>query len=148
MNESPAILLVDDSETDLFFMRAAFQKAGCKYPLQGVNDGEEAIAYLSGDGPFGNRAEFPLPSVMLLDLNMPKKSGFEVLAWVRAQPGLKRLTIMILSASTRTIDLERAFDLGANAFLVKPSTMEDLVNMVRCLRDWIQCNQFPSLGIE
>ena len=82
---------------------------------------------------------------MLLDLNMPKKNGFDVLTWVRAQPGLKRLAIIILTASMRIEDMERAFDLGATSFLVKPLALAELVAMLRCLRDWIQINQFPPL---
>jgi CheY-like chemotaxis protein len=145
MNEKETILLVDDSENDLFFMRKAFKKAGVNSPLQEVYNGEEAIAYLKGEDPYRDRDKFPLPVLMLLDLNMPMKSGFDVLTWVRAQKGLKRLSIIVLTASMRTDDVERAFDLGANSFLVKPSDLEALVEMVRCLRDWMQINHFPQL---
>src|SRR4029079_15903319 len=100
-------------------MHAAFKKAHCGNPLQEVRNGEEAIAYLRGEGTYGDRKQFPFPTVMLLDLNMPKKNGFEVIAWVRAQPVLKRLPIVILTASMRSEDVEQAFDLGATSFLVK-----------------------------
>lgn len=126
-------------------MRLAFKKAGNQIPLHEVRNGEEAIAYLKGEGPYGDRTKFPLPCVMLLDLNMPKLGGFEVLELVRAQPGLKRLTIIVLSASLRNEDVARAFDLGTNSFLVKPSTLEALAGMLKGLNDWIQINQFPSL---
>jgi CheY-like chemotaxis protein len=145
MHEGQTILLVDDSENDLILMRAAFKRAKCHTPLQEVRNGEEAIAYLKGEGPYGDRNRFPLPTLMLLDLNMPKKNGFEVLAWVRAQPVLKRLAIIILTASMRSEDVERAFDLGATSFLVKPNTLEALAAMMRCLGEWIQINQFPRL---
>lgn len=146
MHERQTILLVDDSENDIALMRLAFKKAGFIIPLQEVHNGEEAIAYLKGEKPYEDRNEFPLPAVMLLDINMPMKNGFEVLAWVRTQPALKRLSIIILSASMRTEDIERAYDLGANSFLVKPGTMEDLTSMMRCLRDWLQYNHFPPLN--
>jgi CheY-like chemotaxis protein len=146
MNERQTILLVDDSENDLVLMRRAFQMAKCNIPLQEVRNGEEVIAYLKGEGPYGDRIKFPLPTVVLLDLNMPKKDGFDVLAWVRAQPGLKRLTVIILTASMRGEDVERAFDLGATSFLVKPSNLEALTAMMRCLYEWIQINQFPPLN--
>ena len=146
MNEGQTILLADDGEMDIFLMREAFKKAKCSNPLQEVHNGEEAIAYLKGDGPYSDRNKFPLPAVMLLDLNMPKKNGFDVLAWVRAQPMLKRLTIVILTASTRTEDVERAFDLGATSYLVKPGSLEALVAMMRCLCDWVQVNHFPPLS--
>ncbi len=148
MNTQPIILLVDDSEDDLVFMGEAFKKAKCDIALQKVRNGEEAIAYLNGQAPYDDRNKFPLPTVMLLDLNMPKKDGFEVLAWVRGQPVLKRLAIIILTASMRSEDVERAFDLGATSFLVKPSSLEALTTMMRCLNEWIQMNHFPRLTVS
>jgi CheY-like chemotaxis protein len=146
MNGKQTILLVDDSENDLFLMRAAFRKAHFDAALQEVHNGEEAITYLQGDGPYADRGQFPLPALMLMDLNMPMKNGFDVLTWVRAQPGLKRLHVVIVTASMRPEDIDRTFDLGANAFLVKPDTLEALAMMIRCLRDWMQINHFPSLS--
>ena len=145
MNEQQTILLVDDSENDLFLMHNAFKKAEFNVPLQEVHNGDEAIAYLKGDGPYGDRGKFPLPAVVLLDLNMPIKNGFDVLNWVRTESELKRLSIIVLTASMRTEDVERAFDLGANAFLVKPSTLQGLIGMLRCLRDWLRYSYFPPL---
>jgi CheY-like chemotaxis protein len=146
MNEYQTILLVDDSVNDLMLLRLAFQKAEFKNQLQIVYNGEEAIAYLKGEGNYSDRSQYPLPAVMLLDLNMPMKSGFDVLTWVRAQPGLRRLTIIILTASMRTEDVERAFDLGATSYLVKPSKLDGLIDMVRCLHDWLEINHFPPLN--
>jgi DNA-binding response OmpR family regulator len=77
---------------------------------------------------------------------MPMKNGFHVLEWVRAQPMLKRMSIIILTASMRTEDVEQAFDLGATSFLVKPASIDDLTAMIRCLRDWLQLNHFPPLN--
>ena len=145
MSHRQTILLADDGENDLVLMRAAFKMAGCTFPLHEVRNGEEAIAYLRGEGEYSDRNKFPLPTVMLLDLNMPRKSGFEVLAWVRAQPVLKRLAVIVLTASTRSEDVERAFDLGATSYLVKPSDLDELAAMIRCLCTWIHINQFPSL---
>ena len=146
MNQNPTFLLVDDSENDLFLTRVAFKKAGIDSSLQEVHNGEEAIAYLKGDGPYSDRNAFPLPAAMLLDLNMPMKDGFDVLKWVRTQPALKRMPVIILSASMRSEDVEQAFDLGANSFLVKPGTIADLIDMIRCLRDWLRYNHFPPLN--
>jgi CheY-like chemotaxis protein len=144
MNEEQTILVADDSEDDLGLMREAFKQARNTHPLQVVRNGEEAIAYLKGEGPYHDRARFPLPIVMLLDLNMPKKNGYEVLRWVRAQPNLKRLAIFILTASLRREDVERAYYFGATSYLAKPSNLETLAAMTRCLCDWIQINHFPS----
>jgi CheY-like chemotaxis protein len=146
MNVKQTILLVDDSENDLFLMRAAFKKAEFNSPLQAVQNGEEAIAYLKGEGIYSDRNQYALPAVMLLDLNMPRKNGFEVLQWVRSQPVFKRLSVIILTASLRGEDVERAFDLGANAFLVKPATLDQLITMIRRLRDWLEINHFPPLN--
>lgn len=142
---SQNILLVDDSRDDIELMRAAFNEAGFNVPIQEVHNGVEAIAYLRGDAPYDNRDRFPLPTLMLLDLNMPMKNGIEVLNWVREQPGLRRLRIIVLTASTRMEDVEQAFDRGANSFLVKPGTFAELIAMVRILRDWLRINQFASL---
>lgn len=145
VNEHRTILLVDDSSDDIFLVRTAFENAKLINPIQEVHNGDEAIAWLQGEPPFDDRSTFPLPDLMLLDLNMPKRNGFEVLEWLRSQPGLKRLTVIILSASLREEDVDRAFDLGANSFLVKPSSIEGLNSIARCLRDWIGCTHFPQL---
>jgi CheY-like chemotaxis protein len=145
MNEKQTILLVDDSKDDLMLMHAAFEMAQCDVLLQEAGNGEEAIAYLKGEGPYGDRNKFPLPTIMLLDLNMPKMNGFDVLAWARGQPGLKHLAIIILTASMRSEDIERVFDLGVTSYLVKPSNLQTLTVMMRCLCDWIQINHFPPI---
>jgi CheY-like chemotaxis protein len=146
MFEVQTILLVDDTEDDRIFMRAAFKKACFNWPLQEVNDGDEAIAYLKGEAPYSNRGDFRLPMVMLLDLNMPKKNGFDVLKWVRGQEQFKLIQIIVLTASTRPDDVKQAYSLGANPFLVKPAAIEDLEKMIGCLRDWLQINQFAPLN--
>jgi CheY-like chemotaxis protein len=146
MTDQQTILLVDDSENDVTLMNIAFRKAGLNSPVQVVHNGEEAIAYLAGEGRYSDRNKFPLPTVMLLDLNMPMKDGFHVLAWLRKQSGLKRLSTIVLTASLRPEDVERAFELGAHSYLVKPAALENLVAMIRCLRDWLKLNHFPPLN--
>jgi len=146
MTDQQTILLVDDSENDLTLMNIAFRKAGLNSPLQVVHNGEEAIAYLAGEGRYADRNEFPLPAVMLLDLNMPMRDGFDVLDWLRKQSRLKRLSTIVLTSSLRPEDVERAFELGAHSYLVKPAALEDLVAMIRCLRDWLKLNHFPPLN--
>ena len=146
MNNNRTVLLVEDSENDIFLTRLAFKSAGFNCPLHEVHNGEEAIAYLKGEGSYSDRNTFPLPAVVLMDLNMPRKNGFDVLKWVRTQPQLRRMTVIILSASMQPEDVEQAFDLGANSFLVKPNAIGDLTNMIRCVRDWLQYNHFPPLN--
>jgi CheY-like chemotaxis protein len=146
MSEGQTILLVDDSRNDIFLMRMAFKKAEFNSALQEVHNGEQAIAYLKGEGKYNDRNRYPLPSLMLLDLNMPMKNGFDVLGWTRTQPLFKRLSIIIMTTSMRPEDVARAFELGANSYLVKPSNLDDLVQMIRSLRNWIQINHFPPLN--
>ena len=148
MIEKQAILLVDDSENDLFIMRKAFEKAQFNNPVYEVYNGVEAISFLRGDPPYNDREKYPLPTVMIMDLNMPKQNGFDVLGWLKLQPGLKRLPVMLMTASVRSEDVDKAFDLGANAFLVKPSTLAGLTDMIRCLHGWIQSNRFPTLTLR
>jgi CheY-like chemotaxis protein len=143
--EDPVILLVDDSLNDIMLMRLVLERAGFVQPLQFARDGEETIAYLRGDGPFGDRKLFPLPTVLLLDLNMPKKNGFEVLEWIRKQPLLGRIRVNILSASGRQEDIDRAFDLGANSYLVKPTKLDELAHLAKTLVAWLKVSQFPTL---
>jgi len=144
--EEQIFLLAEDSENDVFLMQRALQASGIPNPLQVVKDGAEVIAYLSGHNQYQNRSEYPLPAVVLLDLNLPRKNGFEILEWMRTQPTLKRIVVIILTASNRSADADRAYDLGANFYLTKPSKFDDLVKMTKCLHDWLKLIHFPSLN--
>ena len=135
--------LIECSDNDIELMRVAFRRAKFTRPLQVVRDGEAAVSYLSGEGIYADREQFPMPPVMLLDLNAPKKSGFDVLAWLGARPDFKRLMVIVLTASMRQTDVERAFELGASSFLVKPSDLNELTSMMRCLQEWLDFNHFP-----
>ena len=137
-------LLAEDDESNVFLMKEAFVKAGVTNPLRVVGNGEEVIAYLKGTPPYQDRAENPLPFALLLDLKMPRKDGFEVLEWVRKQPILKRLVIIVLTSSNQSSDADRAYDLGANFYLTKPGSFKDLIEMTKCLRDWLRLNHFPT----
>jgi len=141
------ILLAEDGEDDAFLMRRAFEKAHLANPLNVVRDGREAIAYLSGQGIYADRSRYPFPCLLLLDLKMPKVSGFEVLTWIRNQPELKRLPVVVLTSSTEVPDISKAYDLGANSYLVKPGTFEDLMHMVEKLGGyWLITNEKPSVS--
>jgi len=140
------ILLVEDNPDDVLLIQRAFRKLGAVNPLRVVSDGEQAVAYLGGDGPYADRGVHPLPSLMLLDLKLPRRSGFEVLEWLRGRPGLRRLPVVVLTSSRESQDVDRAADLGANSYLVKPVQFDALQEMVRTLRlYWIQLNERPEL---
>jgi CheY-like chemotaxis protein len=114
------ILLVEDEPDAVVLLRRAFAKAGVARPLQVARDGEEAVAYLSGLGAYGDRERHPLPSVILLDLRLPRRPGFEVLAWLRARPDVGRIPVIVLTTSEQPRDRRRARELGANGFRTKP----------------------------
>jgi CheY-like chemotaxis protein len=136
------ILLVEDEPDDADLLIRAFRKAGIENPVRHVEDGDAAVAYLAGEAPFGNRQDSPLPIMVLLDLKLPRRSGFEVLAWLQGQPALRRLPVVVLTSSEQTDDINRAYDLGANSYLVKPVTTAGLHDMVRGMHAyWIGLNQ-------
>jgi CheY-like chemotaxis protein len=120
------------------------REANTSINCETLDDGNKAIAYLEGSGPYADREKFPLPGVILLDLKMPIKTGFEVLAWMRAQPGLKYLPVIVFTASKQEADMTRAYDLGANAFVVKPNTMAGLETLVNTIKGfWLTWNEEP-----
>ena len=138
-------MLVEDQENDIQLIQRGFDKAHLPNPVQIVRDGEDAIAYLSGDKKFSNRAEFPLPKLILLDLKLPGVDGFEVLKWIRSQPGLSSLIVVVLTSSEHIQDINRAYQLGANSFMVKPMDFENIVELSSLLRDyWILANKSPE----
>ena len=140
------VLLADDDPNDVFLLQRAFQKTNIANPLQVVRDGEEAMAYLSGQDQYADRQRHPLPVLLLLDLKMPRKSGFEVLRWLRQQAGLKRLPVVVLTSSNQNPDINKAFDLGANSYIVKPGGFDSLVEMVKNLNlYWLILNEKPQL---
>jgi CheY-like chemotaxis protein len=144
LGRQPIILLADDSEADVVLLERAFAHMGIDVLLHVVADGAEAIAYLQGEGRYGQREEFPLPDLLLLDLKMPLANGFEVIEWVRAQPRLAALRIVVLTTSDQSRDIDRAHRLGANSFLVKPVSFDDFKVMVRQLCDyWLQVSKVP-----
>lgn len=127
------ILLAEDEQNDVFLIKRAFQKAQLVNPIRVVSDGQEAIQYLRGDGDYADRERFPLPTLVLLDLKMPRMGGFDVISWVRQQPGLKRLPLVVLTSSRDGPDINRAYELGANTYLVKPVEFDGLVEMMKNL---------------
>jgi CheY-like chemotaxis protein len=149
MDQRPRpILVAEDNEDHALFILRAFKKGGMVSPdpVFVVRDGVEAIEYLSGEGKFKNREEYPLPMLLLLDLKMPNKDGFEVLEWVREQPGLRRLRIVVLTTQAEINEVNRAYELGANSFLVKPTNMEDFFNLTEALkRYWLWMSAEPEL---
>jgi CheY-like chemotaxis protein len=141
---SVSILVADDDTQDTMLVQMAAKRASLNLRLESVKDGEEAINYLMGRDRYADRQAHPFPSLMLLDLKMPRLGGFDVLDFVRRQPGLRRLPIVIFSSSDDPKDIQRAYDAGANSYLCKPHSNDDLSALLRALEDyWCKFNHFP-----
>ena len=140
-----AILLVEDSEDDVFLMRRALKGAKIKNPLVVVEDGQQAVEYLAGTGDFADREKYPFPAVVFLDLKLPMKSGLEVLEWIRKQAGLENLVVLVLTSSSEPSDLKRAYALGANSYLVKPPTADQLLDLANAFKwYWLEFNRYEG----
>jgi len=141
---SKRVLIAEDDPTDIFLLQRAFAFAEVPAILHVVRDGQEAIDYLEGEASYADRQAHPLPDLLLLDLKMPKLNGFDVLAWLRRQPGLKRLLVTVLTSSDQPQDINRAYDLGANSYLLKPHSSHELSDLVkRVQKYWLEVNQVP-----
>ena len=129
----PVVLLAEDNQDDALLIRRAFERAGLKRQIRVVPNGLEAIAYLNGDTPFRNRDKYPLPDLVLLDINMPMADGLEVLGWIRHQWELRNLCTVMLTSCDEIRLASQAYHLGANSFLVKPLDFINAAEMLRSL---------------
>jgi CheY-like chemotaxis protein len=139
------ILLVEDDPNDALLVRMAFQRTRSGIPLIILPNGLEAVNYLKGEGVYADRAKYPMPDIILLDLRMPLMSGFEVLQWIRERPGLKRLPVIVLTSSVQEADARTAYEAGANSYLVKPTDFNELVDSIKNLGDfWLDGSKLPE----
>jgi CheY-like chemotaxis protein len=142
---SATILLVEDDPSDALLVRKAAQKTLAGIPIALATDGEEAVRYLKGEGQYSDRSAFPFPDLVLLDLKMPRMNGYEFLRWIRAQPVLKRLPVIVLTGSIQETDTRRAYEEGANSYVTKPSNFDDLVEAMKTLGDfWLSGSKLPE----
>jgi CheY-like chemotaxis protein len=145
MNDT-TLLVVEDNADDFLLLKRAMRNAKLQNRLQHVDDGDKAVQYLSGKPPYDNRAQWPMPLIVLLDLKLPRRLGFEVLEWIRSQEGLRRLPVVVLTSSDQSQDVNKAYDLGANSYLVKPGTLEDLTKLTQLVNMyWVLCNKCPDI---
>jgi len=146
MDRNGAVMLVEDDPNDAALTEMAFERARFRNPLHVVTDGEQAIAYLAAKDPYADRGRFPLPILVLLDLKLPRRSGLDVLEWIRSTPILRRMPVVVLTSSAQSPDINRAYDVGANSYLVKPVALENLVSLVQTLGlYWITTNEGPFI---
>jgi CheY-like chemotaxis protein len=145
MPDPAVILLAEDEEDYVLLVKRAFSEAKITNPLHVVSTGQEAMAYLKGEGKYVNRDEYPLPDLLLLDLKLPGFSGFEIIGWARSQPGLAGLRIVVLTSSDELKDVNDAYRLGANSFLMKPYDFADLVQFSRMISQyWLHMSKTPE----
>jgi CheY-like chemotaxis protein len=148
--KSGLILLAEDNPDDVFLMRRAFDKAKIGNPLHVVSDGSQVLNYVFGEGEFSDRTRYPFPTLLLLDVKMPRMNGFDVLRRIRESPSTRRLLVVILTSSSQHRDVNLAYDLGVNSYLVKPPNAESLQEMMAGLRSyWLSTNtlaEIPSPG--
>jgi CheY-like chemotaxis protein len=143
------ILLVEDNPDDAQLITRAFERVGVENPVRRLRDGEEAMAYLAGIGSYADRVKNPIPAVILLDLNLPKFNGYQLMLWLRTQPEIKRIPVIVLTESNDTVSINRAYDAGANSYLVKPGDPADISRVVELVQSyWIGLNEKPRLVLH
>jgi CheY-like chemotaxis protein len=128
-NNDFTVLLVEDDLNDIFLVKRAFKIAKMENPLQVVTDGQEAIQYLRGEGKYSDRTAHPLPKLIVMDIKMPRKTGFEVLEWVKRDGPLRRIPVIIVSSSDNPADVNRAYEHGANAYMIKPVDFREVEHL-------------------
>jgi len=139
------VLYVEDNAEDFALLKLASRKCGTPFSLQHAEDGEKAVAYLSGTGDYADREEHPFPDLVLLDLKMPRRDGFEVLQWIRTNPGTTSLPVVVLAGSSFRADIRRALELGANSYAAKPGKFEELQVLIDQIADvWLAREKAPG----
>jgi CheY-like chemotaxis protein len=142
MRSDLTILMVEDDPDDVVLLRTTLSRIGVNNPVQVVRGGDQAVQYLKGDGRYANRAEFPFPGVIFSDLQMPRMSGFDVLRWLRGNPHCSAIPMIILTGSKIDEDIQQAYRMGANAYLVKPMDIAELQSMVKAACEfWDWCEK-------
>ncbi len=144
MDDQISVLLAEDDELDVLLLRRALKQAGMEYPLHVVRDGQEAIEFLGQKrGPLDR-----LPTLVILDLKMPRRDGIDVLRWMREQPILCGIPVIIFSSSGHPGDVEQAYELGANGFVVKPPSIMERLDFARFVLQWLRFNRPPVACTE
>lgn len=143
------ILIADDDEEDRMLVEEAMEESRLVNPLRFVENGEEVMDYLHHRGKFTDKVKYPQPGLILLDLNMPKKDGREVLAEIKADENLRKIPIVVLTTSKAEEDILRTYDLGVNSYITKPVTFAGLVDIVQNLgKYWFEIVSIPPNDIK
>lgn len=148
MHAAFPVLLVEDSPDDAFFVKRAFASTGLNHPLVAVEDGSEAIEYLCGKGKYADRSVFPIPGLVIADLKMPRVTGFKLIQWMREDGYAKLIPIIVMSSSGLPQDVNRAYELGANAYMVKPASYVALERLIQSIAQFWDSGEKPATDIE
>ncbi len=146
MSKKLVILAAEDDPNDLELLRHVVGENGVEVNFQAADDGEQLIQYLRGHGPFSDRDLHPIPDIVVLDLKMPRMNGFEVLQWLRQEPGLACIPAVVLSGSGLESDIEEAYRLGANTYFTKPGQLAELRKIIGSLIDYWRRSQRPVIN--
>jgi CheY-like chemotaxis protein len=147
--DRPTLLIVEDNDDDIFFIERIFKQIGARCELRFARDGMEAIDYLSGRGTFKDRAQYPMPTIILMDLKMPRRNGFEVLEWMHNQPEITLIPTIVVTSSTLQEDVTRAYRLGANAVMNKPVDKDSLLQMLKSFHIyWTDYVEMPEVKVS
>jgi CheY-like chemotaxis protein len=142
--EKLTVLIAEDSEDDITLLTNALNDIACEHMVRIVHDGRELLDYLKGEGPYSDRQAYPFPGVLLLDLKMPRLSGFEVLRWLGKHPECCVMPTVVFSASAFEDDIKLAYELGASAYFVKPMAFQNLKEILRAMFEfWGKCVKPP-----
>jgi CheY-like chemotaxis protein len=143
-----SLLIVDDDKHDRFFLERAFQKLGAYYRIHALTDGSEAIAFIRGEGKYEDRTEFQFPSYIITDLKMSPGDGFTLLDFIKKNPALSIIPVVMLSSSSDPDDIRHAYLLGASSYFTKPSDHGQLTELIKSIHDyWSKC-QVPAVNDE
>lgn len=149
MTDNYTILLVEDDANDVLFLQRALKKNGINNPVSVLSDGDEAIAYLTGVGKYSDRLEYVFPRVIMLDLKMPRRGGLEVLEWLKEHPQYRVIPTLVLTSSKLNEDVMKAYGLGANSYMVKPSNFDELQRMIKTAHEyWSFCLKPEPLAVQ
>jgi len=129
MNSSISILVAEDEESDFLLLERALRNSDDRIKVYRVRDGVEGMEYIKGEGVYADRGRFPLPQMLIVDLKMPRMTGMEFLAWLRAEPGRRVIPTLMMSSSEQAADVRQAYELGANTYFLKPSDFRSLVDL-------------------
>ena len=145
MKKDFVILVAEDDPSDAELLRLAIRRAGMVNPVLFVNDGEQAIEYLQGNGEFADREKYPFPKIVITDLKMPRRTGLELLEWLRKHPECKVIPTVLMSGSNLTGDIGKAYSIGANSYFRKPSSLNELTELIKLLNVYWTTAEVPAI---